>query len=334
MIKESIFYKQLEGNINKNIQCNLCAHNCIISNNCYGICKTRKNYNGKLYDCNYGRISSFNIDPIEKKPLYHFFPGSLTYSLGGFGCNMSCLHCQNYTISQKYFTFNMHDKITPKMIAENVNGSHTNSIAWTYNEPTLSFQLIEKTSSLLNEKIKTVFVSNGYFSNESIKRLIPIVDGFNIDLKAMSNDFYKKICGASLEPVLDNLKTIYKSGKHLEITNLLINDLNTSNDMLSELCNFIVSELSSEVPLHFSRAFPYYKMTDISPTDINTIFNAQKIATDYGIEYVYLGNIPQSQNTYCPNCGELLVKRDGYNTISKLDGKKCFNCGYNLNFVL
>lgn len=331
---ESSLYKQLRDDFNQKVQCNLCAHKCIISKNNYGICKIRKNIDGKLYDCNYGVISSFNIDPIEKKPLYHFLPGSLTYSVGGFGCNMKCLHCQNYTISQKLPSFNKCTKIIPESLVENLKNSGSTSIAWTYNEPTLSFRMIEKTSSLLDENIKTVFVSNGYFSEESLERLVPLVDGFNIDLKSMTNEFYKDICGASLEPVLNNLKKIYNSGKHLEITNLLINDLNDSNNEINDLCDFIVSELSEKVPLHFSRAFPHYKLMDISPTKTDSMINAKKIAKDHGIQYVYLGNTSLDQNTYCPNCGELLVKREGYRTISKINVNKCFNCGYNLNFYL
>ena len=232
------------------------------------------------------------VTPVEKKPLKKFLPGTLTYSIGGFGCNMICLHCQNYMISHEYGDYSRGVKITPEAIVENALKYDCKSIAWTYNEPTIHLPFNKKTSLLAKQKnLKVIYVSNGYFSNKSLQEVLGFVDAFNIDLKSMSDDFYKKVCGADLDVILDNLRSIYLAGKHLEITNLIINDYNDSVDEINALCDFVVNELDENVPVHFSRAFPYYKMNDISPTNPEILFKAKEIAMDKGIKNVYLGNI-------------------------------------------
>ena len=205
---------------------------------------------------------------------------------------MGCLHCQNYMISKEYEDYSRGIKITPEAIVENAINYNCKSIAWTYNEPTIHLPFNEKTSLLARQKnLKVIYVSNGYFSNKSIEEVLTFVDAFNIDLKSMSENFYKKVCGADLDVVLDNLRRIYQEGKHLEITNLIINDYNDSIEEINYLCDFVVNELGPEVPLHFSRAFPYYMMNDISPTNHETLFKARDIAIKKGISNVYLGNI-------------------------------------------
>ena len=274
------------------IRCEICANYCKIPDGKVGICRQHKNINGELFDESYGVVSSLSPDPIEKKPLHHFLPGSLTYSVGGFGCNMKCLHCQNYMISHEYDENSSSIKITPEAIVENAINFDCASIAWTYNEPTIHLPFSKKTSVLAKSKnLKIIYVSNAYYSQKSLSEILNFVDAFNIDLKSMSQNFYKKVCGADLNIVLDNLKQIYLSGKHLEITNLLINDYNDSTEEITELCEFIACELGSEVPIHFSRAFPYYKMNSISPTSKDTLLKAQKIAKDTGLVNVHLGNI-------------------------------------------
>ncbi len=273
------------------IRCEICANYCKIADGHFGVCRQHKNINGELFDVSYGIVSSLSPDPVEKKPLNHFLPGTFTYSIGGFGCNMTCRHCQNYTISQEY-DYSRGIKVTPEAIVENALKYSCKSIAWTYNEPTIHLPFSKATSLLARRNdLKVIYVSNGYFSNKSIEEVLTFVDAFNIDLKGMSQDFYKKICGADLDIVLDNLKRIYDEGKHLEITNLIINDYNDSIDEITQLCDFVVNELGPEVPLHFSRAFPYYKMNDISPTDPDILFKARSIAIDMGIRHVHLGNI-------------------------------------------
>lgn len=274
------------------IRCEICANYCKMNDGKFGICRQFKNVNGEMIDIGYGVISAVNVDPIEKKPLARFLPGTVTYSLGGFGCNMGCLHCQNYSISHEYNEFSPSIKMLPETIVENAIGYGCKSISWTYNEPTIHLPFNKKVSLLAREKdLKIVYVSNGYMSDQSIEEILTFVDAFNIDLKAMSQDFYKKVCKADLDVVLDNLERIYRAGKHLEITNLIINGKNDSVEEITELVKFVAENLSVDVPLHFSRAFPYYKMNDIEPTEKNTLFKAKEIANDFGMKYVYLGNI-------------------------------------------
>ena len=274
------------------VRCEICANYCKISESNVGVCRQHKNVNGELFDLSYGIVSSLSPDPVEKKPLNHFMPGTFTYSIGGFGCNMTCLHCQNYIISHEYEKFGNGIKIQPEMIVENALKYNCKSIAWTYNEPTIHLPFNKKTSLLAKSKdLKVIYVSNGYMSSQSLDEILTFVDAFNIDLKSMSEKFYKKVCGADLDIVLDNLRSIYLAGKHLEVTNLIINDYNDSIEEIEQLCDFVVDELSADVPLHFSRAFPYYKMRDIEPTNREILYEAREIAIKKGIKNVYLGNI-------------------------------------------
>ena len=290
MLVSSDLYKK--SSKTQKIRCEICANYCKIADGNVGVCRQHKNINGELFDESYSIVSSLSPDPVEKKPLNHFLPGTFTYSIGGFGCNMTCLHCQNYMISHEYDKNSRGIKITPEAIVENALRYNCKSIAWTYNEPTIHLPFSMKTSLLARQKdLKVIYVTNGYFSDKSIEEILTFVDAFNIDLKAMSRDFYKKVCGADLDVVLDNIKRVYDEGKHLEVTNLIINDYNDSIEEINELCDFVVNELDCNVPLHFSRAFPYYKMNDISPTRPEILFKARDIAHDKGIKNVYLGNI-------------------------------------------
>lgn len=331
---ESILYNKLNNNI---VQCNICNHRCIIPENHKGLCSLRENINGKLYFNNYGILSSLNVDPIEKKPLYHFLPSSLAYSIGGFSCNMSCLACQNYMISQESYDKNMAIEISPEDIVKNAINHNCKSIAYTYNEPTVSLEYIHDIANIASENnIKNVFISNGYMSPEALDYILPYIDAFNIDLKFIEDSLYKKVCNASVYDVLENLKTINKSDSHLEITNLLIDNLNDYREDIKKLVNFIVNELSTDIPLHFSRFFPYFKMMDINPTKESRMLEGYNIAKDMGLKYVYLGNISSNQNTYCPECGEILIRRNGYFTsdLNKIINGKCSNCNCRLNFIL
>ena len=274
------------------VRCEICANYCKIAEGKVGICRQHRNVNGQLFDLSYGIVSSLSPDPIEKKPLNHFLPGTFTYSIGGFGCNMTCLHCQNYIISHEYENNRRGIKILPETIVENALNYGCKSIAWTYNEPTIHLPFNQKTSLLARSKnLKVIYVTNGYMSGQSLEEILTFVDAFNIDVKSMSQDFYKKVCGADLDVVLDNIRQIYMAGKHVELTNLIINGYNDSVEEIEELCDFVVDELSCDVPLHFSRAFPYYKMTDITPTNPEILYKAREIALKKGIKNVYLGNI-------------------------------------------
>ena len=306
MLHESKFYTKLyEENADdasenpsskRTVQCNLCGKSCKIEYNALGFCNTQKNIDGKLYSLNYQRIASYHIDPSTK--------------------------------------------ILPETIVKNAINDNCLSISWTYNEPTLYFEFARETSIISHEKnLKNVYVSNGYMSEESLTETLKFIDAFNIDLKFFDDELYRKICGGKLDIVLDNLKTIYdgksKYGTHLEITTLLINDLNTDEGHIRSICDFILNELGPEVPIHFSRFFPMHKMNDKSPTDIDYLLRAKEIAIDSGLEYVYLGNMPADNNSYCPNCGELLIARERYCNRDKnrIKDGRCANCGHELNFV-
>lgn len=290
MLVNNNLYKK--SSKSQKIRCEICANYCKIAEGHVGVCRQHKNVNGELFDDSYGIVSSLSPDPIEKKPLHNFMPHTFTYSIGGFGCNMTCLHCQNYTISQEYNKNSRSIKINPETIVDNAIRYGCKSIAWTYNEPTIHLPFNKETSLLAQKNnLKVIYVSNGYFSQQSINEILGFVDAFNIDLKSMSKDFYKKVCGADLDIVLDNLRRIHIEGKHLEITNLILNDYNDSVEEITQLCDFVVDELSADVPLHFSRAFPYYKMNDISPTNPEILYKAKEIALNKGIKNVYLGNI-------------------------------------------
>ena len=290
MLVSSELYKK--SSKTRKVRCEICANYCKIAEGKVGVCRQHKNINGELFDKSYGIVSSLSPDPVEKKPLNHFLPGTFTYSIGGFGCNMSCLHCQNYMISHEYDKNYRGIKITPEAIVENALNYNCKSIAWTYNEPTIHLPFSKKTSLLARQKnLKVIYVTNGYFSHRSLEEVLGFVDAFNIDLKSMRDDFYKNVCGAELDIVLDNILRVYEEGKHLEITNLIINGYNDTVEEITDLCDFVVSQLGPEVPLHFSRAFPYYKMNDISPTRSEILFKAREIALDRGIENVHLGNI-------------------------------------------
>ncbi|MBR5503211.1 MAG: AmmeMemoRadiSam system radical SAM enzyme [Methanobrevibacter sp.] len=348
-MKESNFYTKLyetnetisnNQDSNKLVQCNLCARKCRISKNNLGFCKSQKNIDGKLFALNYQRIASYHIDPIEKKPLYHFLPGSLTYSIGGFGCNFSCLNCQNYMLSMNSYDINNSSEMLAETIVQNALDANCLSISWTYNEPTLYFDFAQETSLISHEKnLKNVYVSNGYMSEESLAETLKFIEGFNIDLKFFDDELYRKICGGKLDIVLDNLRTIYEGKKkyntHLEITTLLINGLNTDENHISSICNFVRDELGPEVPIHFSRFFPMYRMRDESPTNLDYLIRAREIAIGEGLEYVYLGNMPADNNTYCPECGELLIERARYcnRDKNKIRNGHCANCGHKLNFI-
>ncbi|OWT33482.1 AmmeMemoRadiSam system radical SAM enzyme [Methanobrevibacter sp. 87.7] len=331
---ESILYNKLDDN---KVKCNICNHRCVIPQNHSGYCNLRENIDGILYFNNYGILSLLNIDPIEKKPLYHFLPSSLAYSVGGFSCNMSCLACQNYMISQESYNKNIAIEISPEDIVKNAINHNCSSIAYTYNEPTVSLEYVLDIASIACENnIKNLFISNAYMTSETLEYILPYIDAFNIDLKFIEDSLYKKVCNAKIDRVLENLKIINESNTHLEITNLLIDNLNDSKEDIEKLVNFILNELSNDIPLHFSRSFPYFKMMDIEPTKKSRMINSYNIAKDMGMEYVYLGNINFNQNTYCPECGEILIKRNGYFTsdLGKIINGKCSSCGKKLNFVL
>ena len=312
----------------KKVQCNLCAHRCKINEGKKGICLVRENRDGTLYTLVYGRTISQHVDPIEKKPLFNFYPGTTAYSIATVGCNFKCQFCQNWEISQMVRDEHliMGNEASPESIVENAKKYGSKSIAYTYTEATIFFEYAYDTAKLAHEvDIKNVFVTNGYMTEEAIKKIEPYLDAANVDLKSFSDDFYRKLCGAKLQPVLDALKLMKKLGIWVEVTTLIIPTLNDSSEELREIAKFIVNELGEGTPWHISRFYPAYNLTDKPPTPIETIHKAREIGLNEGLKYVYEGNIPGStgENTYCPNCKNLIIERLGYQIINKAtkDGK-------------
>jgi len=332
------FNKKLENN---KIQCRLCNHFCTISEGRTGICRARKNKDGKLCSLVYGYPVALNVDPIEKKPLFHFQPGSLAYSLGTLGCNFSCANCQNWDISQ---TTGIEEKIkrlnfiSPEEIIKDALANNCQSIAYTYNEPTIWAEYALDIMKLARKnKLKNVWVSNGYMSPDCLKTILPHLDAINVDLKSMDEKFYLKNCGAKLAPILENLKIFKKEKIHIEITTLIIPNLSDSPAMLEKIANFIARELSPETPWHISKfsSAISWKLKNLPETESKIIYNAYKIGKEAGLKYVYAGNLPgdEKENTYCPNCGQLAIRRLGYQ-IERLDKKDhCVKCGENLNII-
>jgi pyruvate formate lyase activating enzyme len=332
--KEAILYDKLENSLN----CKVCERRCIISEGKKGFCDMRENIDGKLYTLNYAAVSSVAVDPIEKKPLFHFYPGSTVLSLGSVGCNFRCKHCQNWNISQAELDEVSLREILPEDAVKLAKEYKCKSIAWTYNEPTMWLEYTIDSAKLARDNgLKSVYVTNGYMTEESLEMIGPYLDATNIDLKGISEQFYKELCDARMQPVLDNIKRIYDKKIHLEITNLMIPGYNDSENNIKALVNFMVDEVGVDVPLHFTRFFPYYELKNVPPTAVADLEKAYKIAKDAGMKYVYIGNVPSSkgENTYCHSCGEVLIERDGYQIMAdsiKTD-MKCPKCGTEANII-
>ncbi|MBN2275876.1 MAG: AmmeMemoRadiSam system radical SAM enzyme [Bacteroidales bacterium] len=329
-MKEALLYQKLD---NEKIRCVLCAHRCVVNNGKAGICKVRENINGILYTKVYGRAIAQHIDPIEKKPLYHFYPGSKAYSIATPGCNFRCRFCQNWDISQvsSYEILESGNIITPEQIVKNTLQTNCTSIAYTYTEPTIFFEYSFDIARLANEaELKNIYVSNGYMTSEMLDMINPYLDAINVDLKAFRDETYRQIIGARLQPVLDNLKRIKQMGIWLEVTSLIIPGINDDPGEIRRMANFIVAELGKDVPWHISRFFPGYKMKDIPPTPVKTLQMAKNIGLEEGLYFVYIGNIalPGESDTKCPLCGALLIERQGFGvTRNHIKDGKCPECG-------
>lgn len=298
----------------------------------------RENDEGKLYSLNYAAASSVAVDPIEKKPLFHFYPGTTVFSLGSVGCNFRCKYCQNWGISQAELEHIPTRDMLPEEAIRLTKEYGCKSIAWTYNEPTMWFEYTLDSAKLAKkEDIKTVYVTNGYMSEESFQEINPYLDAANIDLKGMSNKFYEDLCEARLKPVLDNIIRMHDAHIHIEVTNLLIPGYNDSKEDIKALISFMVEEVGVEVPIHFTRFFPQYQMQNIPPTNIESLQRAHDLAKESGMQYVYIGNAPTTdgETTFCPECGEPIIKRDGFSVVSDelKKTRKCPKCKAPLNII-
>ena len=333
---EALYYTPKE---NSKVLCNLCPNLCLISPGKKGKCNVRKNIEGKLYALNYGLSTSGTRDPIEKKPLYHFQPGTCSYSFGTVGCNLFCQFCQNWHISRaspEEIKYGL-DVLSPEAALQQAKNSGCPSVAYTYNEPFVWYEWILDTAKIMKTNgLKNVLVTNGYIEEEPLKELLPYIDAANVDLKGDAK-FYKELCKVShREAVLRTCKLMKENNIHLEITNLLVTSKNDSKEQIQELIDFVITDLGSDVPLHFSRYYPQYKL-DLPPTPVDTLLLARDMALEAGLKYVYLGNVRDREysNTFCRSCGELLIRRTGYtiNLTNITNDKKCKNCQDANNFI-
>ena len=328
------YYESLKD---KRIQCRLCPNDCIIVDGKAGLCHTRINIEGKLYSTVYGYPCSLHIDPIEKKPLYHYYPGQKILSFGTYGCNLFCLGCQNYGITRvdasKKTEITEIDNLeyySPEDIINVALKNNIKLIAYTYNEPTIFFEYMIDIAKLARKKdIKNVIVSNGYINPEPLKELCKYIDAANIDLKGITEEFYHEYSKTKLKPILETIKTLHKNGIWLELTNLVIHELNDNPKDIKELCDWIKNNVGTLTPLHFSRFYPYYHASDIPPTNPQKLEEAKKIALKTGIKYVYVGNLGFLDNTECSKCGAVLIERDYHDSHIKglIKKNKCANCG-------
>jgi pyruvate formate lyase activating enzyme len=331
---EAQLYRQGSDGEEKNeVICELCAHHCRIKDGHRGICGVRENRKGVLYSLVYGWLVAEHVDPIEKKPLFHLLPGSRSYSISTVGCNFRCRHCQNFSISQPgHFAADAPPGIlrAPQYVVDSALNNGCQSISYTYVEPTIFFEFAYDCSVLAREQgLKNVFVSNGYMTEQTTRQLAPVLDGINIDIKAFSDDFYRKICGARLQPVLDTVRLMHELGVWVETTTLLIPGLNDSEAELRAIAEFIVS-IDPSLPWHVTAFYPTYKMTDRPATPVQLLQKAREIGLAAGLNHVYEGNVPGSggENSVCPSCQASLINRRGF-TIEKnrlVDGR-CPQCG-------
>ena len=326
-MKESHFYAV----ISNGVQCRICPNNCILHEGMTGICRTHVAKEHKLYSIAYGNPCSVHIDPIEKKPLFHFLPASKCLSIATAGCNLACLNCQNWEISQQSPGNTKNFELFPEQVVEEAINSSCKSIAYTYTEPTVFYEYTLDTAMIAKaEGIKNVMVSNGYINEKPLRDLAKNLDAANIDLKSFSGETYKKLFGGLLQPVLKTLQILKEEGVWLEITNLLIPGLTDQPDLLIGMCEWLVIHGFADAPLHFSRFHPMYNLTNIPMTPLSTLEKARKIALNAGILHVYIGNVPgtEGQHTCCSNCKKTVIERNGFSIISNnIKNGACRFCG-------
>lgn len=335
MLYDALLYDELEDGW---VQCNLCAHRCKIQDGRRGICRVRENSGGKLYTLVYGNLISRNIDPIEKKPLYHFYPGSRSYSIATPGCNFRCEWCQNWQISQMPRIMNLPEgkRIMPDEVVEQALATGCGSISYTYTEPTIFFEYSFDTAKLAKTKgLKNVYVTNGFMTPEMLEMIHPYLDAANVDIKAFRDESYRKLMGGRLEPVLESCRLMKSLGIWLEITTLVVPGMNDDPKELKDLATFIYQYLGSETPWHISRFYPQYKMTDRAPTEEKVLRETKIMAEKIGLDYIYIGNVYGSDYTKCKVCGQVLISRSGYSVsmVGINQEGQCKNCGTTLDGV-
>lgn len=331
--REAIYY----SNTPRGVKCGICPNECTLKPGETSVCHNRINHNDKLYSIAYGNPCAVHIDPIEKKPLLHFLPNSRAFSIATAGCNFACLNCQNWDISQTSPKETKNYDLMPNKVIDECIKSGCESIAYTYSEPISFYEYLFDTAKLAKAKgIKNVFISNGYINEEPLKALAPYLDAANINLKSFSDAIYLKLNAGKLQPVLNTLKTLKDNNVWLEITNLIVPSWTDDFEMIKKMCDWLVANGFSEYPLHFSRFYPLYKLTQLPQTPVNTLLKARDIAQSAGCKYVYIGNVPMkgAEDTICPSCKKVVVERIGFSIISNnINEGKCKFCGTTINGV-
>jgi pyruvate formate lyase activating enzyme len=328
-MKEASFWERRENN---KVDCLLCRHHCVISDGKRGICCVRENRSGVLYSLVYGNPCSWHVDPIEKKPLFHFFPGSKAFSIATVGCNFRCLHCQNHEISQLPRDHDMivGEKMSPDEVVREAKAEGCRSISYTYTEPTMFYEYAFDMAKMAKEQgISNNFVTNGYIEEKPLEAIRPYLDAANIDLKSISGEFYKEVCGAKVDGVLASIKKYKQLGIWVELTTLVIPGYNDSDEEFRSIAAFI-KEVGVETPWHISAFHPTYKLTDSHRTPAKTLEKARQLGLEAGLRYVYTGNIPglDGENTRCFKCGRTVIKRYGFSIVDyKIEDGKCAFCG-------
>jgi pyruvate formate lyase activating enzyme len=328
-MKEALLYEKLRD---AKVQCNLCAHRCTVADGRVGVCHVRENVGGTLYTQAYGQTIAQHVDPIEKKPLLHFYPGSTAYSIATPGCNFRCRWCQNADISQapREEHFLLGKEASPEQIVAAAQQAKCRTIAYTYTEPTIFFEYTYDIARPAQEAgLGNVYVTNGYMTGEMLEMLHPYLDAANVDLKGFRDEVYRRFAGARLEPVLDSLKKMRELDIWIEVTTLIIPGINDELPELSDAAQFIAEELGPETPWHLSRFTPAYQMPDVPPTAVSTLLEAQEIGREAGLFYVYVGNVPGETNTTCHVCNRQLIRRRGYQLVASdvAPGGRCPECG-------
>lgn len=332
MIKEAMLYHPLEG---KKVSCYLCHHNCQIVPGKLGTCRVRENREGKLFTRVYGDVIAAHVDPIEKKPLYHFLPGSTSFSIATVGCNFRCPFCQNWQISQAARRKNhvgFGQEYSPQDIVFSAKKHRCQSISYTYTEPTIYFEYAYDTAVLAKQEgLANVFVTNGYMRPEALETIQPYLDACNVDLKAFREEFYQDMCGAHLQPVLDSIRLMKELNIWVEITTLVIPGVNDDESELTHIARFI-KDIDPDIPWHISRFHPDYDYADSEPTPVEILRLAHSIGEKEGLRYIYIGNVlGESEGTFCPNCRKLLIPRQGFSiSETKVQNGRCPFCGTNI----
>lgn len=326
--KLSSYFTPLDGG---EIQCELCPHRCRVSKGKRGLCRVRENRDGKYYSLVYGNPCAVHLDPIEKKPFFHVLPSTTSFSLATAGCNFQCKFCQNWEISQALPEDIYNNDFPPEMVVKKAKEMGAHSVAYTYVEPTIFYEFMIDTGYLVKKAgLLNVCHSNGFINPVPLRNLCKVLDAANIDLKGFTDTFYREMCSGELNPVLETLKTLKKEKVHLEITNLMIPTKNDDMSIIREMCLWVKKELGSDTPIHFSRFYPLYKLKSLPPTPVSTLDKARAMALSTGLEYVYVGNVPghEGENTFCPNCKKMVIRRIGYMIGEMhLKGGKCRYCG-------